>query len=127
MISLIGHRSKIIRLIPTLVIFLFFVFQGIISFTMHTHQLPDGRLVTHSHFSDFHKQNNSTNSSHNHNDKDYLFYYLITVINSFLIASFFYRILQIFSSQVYIPNKEYLIQNFLFAILSLRAPPLMFS
>lgn len=126
MVSLIRHRSKIIELIPILVILLFLVFQGIISFTLHTHKLPDGRFVTHSHIFEFNKNTNSSDPSknHNHNEKDYLFYFLVTVINSFILAGLFFKLFRAITAKVLILTSENLYYQVIYSIPSLRAPPL---
>lgn len=109
-----------------MIIFLFLLFQGIISFTLHTHQLADGSLVTHSHIFGFDKTSKSSDSSknHSHNDKDYLFYFLVTVINSFILSGFFLKLFREITVKALTPITENLFHQIINSILSLRAPPL---
>ncbi|HET56760.1 MAG TPA: hypothetical protein ENN33_16315 [Ignavibacteria bacterium] len=62
------------KTLTTFYILLYVVFLLSTFFTIHTHKLPDGRLVTHSHFSlnSENEENNNDAASHSHCDTEFL-------------------------------------------------------
>lgn len=62
------------KTLTTFYILLYVIFLLSTFFTIHTHKLPDGRLVTHSHFSlnSENEENNNDAASHSHRDTEFL-------------------------------------------------------
>ena len=56
-------------------VLLYIVFLISIFFTIHTHKLPDGRTIAHSHFSLNNEKggNNKGDASHSHRDDEFLY------------------------------------------------------
>lgn len=62
------------KTLTTFYILLYVIFLLSTFFTIHTHKLPDGRLVTHSHFAlnSENEENKEDAASHSHRDAEFL-------------------------------------------------------
>lgn len=124
---LIRHKSRILSVIQVIVLVQFLAFQGIISFTKHTHQLPDGRLVSHSHLAGWNTGNNSDNNSsgHKHTQGEYFFLYLVTVVSFFILVNIILNLFKNFTSNRYVSLSQHFVRQIHHSISSLRAPPVI--
>ncbi len=76
-----------------LVLSQFLLFQILVSFSIHVHELPDGRLITHSHLI---TQNStgtqeSKKNEHSHTELELLVLYLFTSINVVVVALYLFN------------------------------------
>lgn len=110
----------------SLLILSIFISSSVFNFAfLHTHKLPNGKIVCHSHHTDNENQQSENKSgSHEHNNLEYLYYYIVTVFNNFLLFFVVFisgiKILRIFKQhQIFSPlHKFIIIQR------PLRAPPI---
>ncbi|MCK5077075.1 MAG: hypothetical protein KAR38_11900 [Calditrichia bacterium] len=94
------------------------------SFFLHTHKLNNGNIVYHSHF--FLQNNNdegNTNAKHEHTSIENLFYFLLSVLNEFLLFAAFALIFQLFKQFRILSNKIISSQNNILTKYIPRSPP----
>lgn len=83
------NKKGIYKAIYLLVIFQFLLWLVMLSFTRHVHELPDGRLIVHSHLTPVSQQSGQTDqpSNHTHTSSEYFYLYIVTVVNFFILIS----------------------------------------
>jgi len=98
--------------------------QFLINITMHTHVLPSGQIISHSHVLPFNREN-SKDKSHSHTEDELKFY----SINSFVLKFFLQpQCEHIFSTEkksLVILFNESIIYTNLSNLPLLRAPPII--
>jgi len=78
--SVIRKNIKFIKTASILTFYLFVANLGILTFTKHTHILPDGRIIEHSHLSkNSNEKSKKGSSDHTHSEKE--FFYLSQICN----------------------------------------------
>jgi len=87
---------------------------------LHVHELPSGQFTIHSHAT----RHNSQNSNHTHTNLEYLVYFLISVVNYFLLIIFIFRVLLKIISTLKNFRSDFLFSLFDFLQSLRRAPPL---
>ncbi len=71
--STLGHGKQRVFIYILVAVILFTVINNY--FFLHTHQLPDGRVITHAH--PFKSDKSSNNVNHQHSEAELLFIHLI--------------------------------------------------
>ena len=95
------------------------------SFFLHAHKLNNGNIVYHSHFFwQNNKDTGNTNAKHEHTSIENLFYFLLSVLNEFLLFAAFALIFQLFKQFRILSNKIISSQNNIIAKYIPRSPPL---
>ena len=95
------------------------------SFFLHAHRSNNGNVVYHSHFSwQNNKDTGNTNAKHEHTAMEQLFYFLLSVLNEFLLFAAFALIFQLFKQFRILSNKIISSQNNIIAKYIPRSPPL---
>lgn len=116
-----AKQNKILWLF---ILFSFLLHSGLIIAFMHSHVLPDGRIIYHSHFVAHQKDSNEHGTPHHSHTEMNLLHHFITTVVSFLtfcvfLLIFYFLPLLNFSS-CYLPG---LADQFVRSVFSRRAPP----
>jgi len=92
---------------------------------MHTHTLPDGRVVVHSHYADDADEKDDGKDQHSHTDTEFLFYTIISKVNFALLFFPAVLILTVLFGYLSTPYKDIIYLPFIRHNYALRAPPLV--
>ncbi|GEM_PF-6288893 len=98
--------------------------QFLINMTMHTHVLPSGQIISHSHVLPVNKEN-PKDKSHSHTEDEYKFYSINSFILKFFLQPQFENIFSIEKKSVVILFNESAICTNLLNLPLLRAPPII--
>jgi len=116
--------KNLLNIFTACLIFLTISIQINNSFFLHAHKLNNGNLVYHSHFFwENNKDTGNNNTKHKHTAIEQLFYFLLSVLNEFLLFAAFVLILQLFKQFRILSNKIISSQNNIITKYLPRSPP----
>ena len=119
------YKQRFFRIVQTLILLQFLFYLGIVFFSAHTHVLPDGRIISHSHPSSKTSNQNSNDPKpfHSHSNKELFYLYLTTVLHYYLVVLIVWGFRLIKKSIYFLLPFRISFRTLAFRDISLRAPP----